>query len=36
MFNITNTAHQFLSEVIEKEKQYDEEELYVRLTMGIG
>ncbi|EIJ77990.1 hypothetical protein PB1_10489 [Bacillus methanolicus PB1] len=36
MFKITGSAHKILSEAIQKEKQYDQEERYVRLTMGIG
>ncbi|AIE59937.1 hypothetical protein MGA3_05465 [Bacillus methanolicus MGA3] len=36
MFKMTGSAHKVLSEVIQQEKQHEQEELYVRLTMGIG
>lgn len=36
MFEISGSALKVLSEIIQKEKQHDQEELYVRLTMGIG
>lgn len=36
MFKITGSAGQVLLEIVESEKQTPDEELFVRLTMGIG
>ncbi len=36
MFKITGSAGQVLLEIVESEKQSPDEELFVRLTMGIG
>ncbi|MDR7001712.1 hypothetical protein J2Y67_004186 [Neobacillus niacini] len=36
MFKITGSAGQVLQKVVDSEKQSPEEELFVRLTMGIG
>jgi hypothetical protein len=36
MFRITGSAHKFLQELVTKEKKTEDENLYVRLSMGIG
>jgi hypothetical protein len=36
MFKITGNAQQYLLQQVEREKQTEEETLYVRLSMGIG
>lgn len=36
MFKITASAQEFLLEQVQREKQNDEEALFVRLSMGIG
>ena len=36
MFKLTSQAQLFLQEVINREKQTGDEELFVRLSMGIG
>jgi hypothetical protein len=36
MFKITSQAQQFLEEIVNREKQTEDEELFVRLSMGIG
>jgi hypothetical protein len=36
MFKITGSAHQFLDEQVNGEKQTENEKLFVRLSMGIG
>jgi hypothetical protein len=36
MFKITESAYTTLEDVIEREKQSPDEELFVRLSMGIG
>jgi hypothetical protein len=36
MFKITGSAHQFLDEQVNREKQTENEKLFVRLSMGIG
>jgi hypothetical protein len=36
MFKITSSAQQFLQDQVNREKQTQDEELFVRLSMGIG
>lgn len=36
MFKISESARTILEDVIEKERQTPQEELFVRLSMGIG
>lgn len=36
MFKITGGAHKLLQESVNKEKHTEDEELYLRLSMGIG
>jgi hypothetical protein len=36
MFKITESAYLKLSEIVIKEKITDDEQLFLRLTMGIG
>ena len=36
LFKITNSAFDVLEQAIRKEKNSEEEQLFVRLTMGIG
>ena len=36
MFKITSQAQRFLLEVVNREKQTDDEELFVRISMGLG
>ena len=36
MFQITESAHGILEVIITREKQFPSEELFVRLSMGIG
>lgn len=36
MFQITENANGILKDIITREKQYPTEELFLRLSMGIG
>jgi hypothetical protein len=36
MFELTESACEFLNKVVEREKGPNEEQLYVRVMMGIG
>lgn len=36
MFKLSGSAHQFLTENVEREKQTSDEDLFVRLSMGVG
>jgi hypothetical protein len=36
MFKVTSSAYEFLQDQVDKEKQTEEEILFVRLSMGIG
>lgn len=36
MFELTDSASEFLNEVVEREKGPNEDQLFVRVMMGIG
>jgi hypothetical protein len=36
LFNITGSAHKLLALTIEKEKESPDEQLFLRLSMGVG
>ncbi len=36
MFKVTEPAHHVLIQIINQEKTFDEEQLLLRLSMGIG
>lgn len=36
MFNLTENARKELAEALEKERRTEDEQLYVRISMGVG